>query len=135
MRSLVAVNLWFMFCFSFFFGEVVVILCCLLLVQKMLKYDPAERISAKSALDHPYFDSLDKSQFWSIRLLLERSFICCSNQLAMQVFGNWRPFWDVIVLVIWSVFYIASTIASRGFSESYTGLPSCWSSDNHIKVG
>jgi cyclin-dependent kinase len=31
----------------------------------MLKYDPAERISAKAAMDHPYFDSLDKSQFWS----------------------------------------------------------------------
>ena len=32
-------------------------------MQKMLKYDPAERISAKAALDHPFFDSLDKSQF------------------------------------------------------------------------
>lgn len=30
----------------------------------MLKYNPAERIAAKTALDHPYFDSLDKSQFW-----------------------------------------------------------------------
>ncbi|XP_022773819.1 cyclin-dependent kinase B1-2 isoform X2 [Durio zibethinus] len=29
----------------------------------MLKYDPAERISAKAAMDHPYFDSVDKSQF------------------------------------------------------------------------
>jgi hypothetical protein len=26
----------------------------------------AERISAKEAMDHPYFDSLDKSQFWSL---------------------------------------------------------------------
>ncbi|KAF8040844.1 hypothetical protein BT93_B2923 [Corymbia citriodora subsp. variegata] len=33
------------------------------LLSKMLKYDPAERISAKAALDHPYFDGLDKSQF------------------------------------------------------------------------
>lgn len=33
-------------------------------MQKMLKYDPADRISAKAALEHPYFDSLDKSQFW-----------------------------------------------------------------------
>lgn len=33
------------------------------LLSKMLKYDPAERISAKAALDHPFFDSLDKSQF------------------------------------------------------------------------
>nr|GMC79192.1 cell division control protein 2 homolog C [Ipomoea batatas] len=31
--------------------------------ENMLKYDPADRISAKAALDHPYFDSLDKSQF------------------------------------------------------------------------
>ncbi|KAH7856038.1 hypothetical protein Vadar_031932 [Vaccinium darrowii] len=33
------------------------------LLSKMLKYDPAERISAKAALDHPFFNSLDKSQF------------------------------------------------------------------------
>ncbi|KAJ9179713.1 hypothetical protein P3X46_008047 [Hevea brasiliensis] len=33
------------------------------LLSKMLKYDPAERISAKVAMDHPYFDNLDKSQF------------------------------------------------------------------------
>jgi serine/threonine protein kinase len=28
------------------------------LVQQMLKYDPATRISSKAALDHPYFDDL-----------------------------------------------------------------------------
>ncbi|KAH0785577.1 cyclin-dependent kinase 3 [Histomonas meleagridis] len=28
------------------------------LIAKMLRYDPAERISAKAALDHPYFDDL-----------------------------------------------------------------------------
>ncbi|CAA7044211.1 unnamed protein product [Microthlaspi erraticum] len=33
------------------------------LLTKMLKYNPTERISAKTALDHPYFDSLDKSHF------------------------------------------------------------------------
>ncbi|XP_020237774.1 cyclin-dependent kinase B1-1 [Cajanus cajan] len=33
------------------------------LLSKMLRYNPSERISAKAALDHPYFDSLDKSQF------------------------------------------------------------------------
>ncbi|KAL0844525.1 hypothetical protein Bca101_017771 [Brassica carinata] len=33
------------------------------LLTNMLRYNPAERISAKAALDHPYFDSLDKSQF------------------------------------------------------------------------
>ncbi|GJT03633.1 cell division control protein 2 homolog C [Tanacetum coccineum] len=34
------------------------------LLSQMLKYDPADRISAKAAMDHPYFDSLDKSQSW-----------------------------------------------------------------------
>lgn len=29
----------------------------------MLKYDPSDRISAKEAMDHHYFDGLDKSQF------------------------------------------------------------------------
>ncbi|KAL8141082.1 hypothetical protein V2J09_007103 [Rumex salicifolius] len=33
------------------------------LLSKMLKYNPGDRISAKVALDHPFFDSLDKSQF------------------------------------------------------------------------
>ncbi|CAL9091063.1 unnamed protein product [Musa acuminata var. zebrina] len=33
------------------------------LLSKMLQYDPANRISAKAAMEHPYFDSLDKSQF------------------------------------------------------------------------
>ncbi|WCJ27898.1 cyclin-dependent kinase B1 2 [Euphorbia peplus] len=33
------------------------------LLLNMLKFDPTERISAKAAMDHPYFDSLDKSQF------------------------------------------------------------------------
>jgi cyclin-dependent kinase len=32
-------------------------------LQKMLQYEPAKRISAKAALHHPYFDDLDKSQF------------------------------------------------------------------------
>uniref|UniRef100_A0A0D9V900 Protein kinase domain-containing protein n=1 Tax=Leersia perrieri TaxID=77586 RepID=A0A0D9V900_9ORYZ len=33
------------------------------LLSKMLQYNPANRISAKSAMEHPYFDTLDKSQF------------------------------------------------------------------------
>eukprot|EP00249_Psilotum_nudum_P032225 c47492_g1_i1 orf=178-1095(-) len=33
------------------------------LLSKMLIYNPSKRISAKSALQHPYFDDLDKSQF------------------------------------------------------------------------
>ena len=31
------------------------------LLEKMLIYDPAERISAKKAILHPYFDDLDKT--------------------------------------------------------------------------
>ena len=30
------------------------------LMLKMMAYDPAKRISAKDALNHPYFDDLDK---------------------------------------------------------------------------
>ena len=33
------------------------------LLNKMLTYDPSKRISAKQALNHPYFDDLDKSKF------------------------------------------------------------------------
>jgi len=31
------------------------------MLQKMLTYDPLTRISAKAALLHPFFDTLDKS--------------------------------------------------------------------------
>jgi len=33
------------------------------LLSEMLVYEPSKRISAKKALEHPYFDDLDKSQF------------------------------------------------------------------------
>lgn len=33
------------------------------LLSKMLQCDPAKRISAKAAMNHLYFDDLDKSQF------------------------------------------------------------------------
>ncbi|XP_078436503.1 cyclin-dependent kinase B1;2 [Wolffia australiana] len=33
------------------------------LLSRMLAYDPARRISAKEAMNHSYFDNLDKSQF------------------------------------------------------------------------
>ena len=32
-------------------------------VQRMLRFNPSERISAKDALNHPYVDDLDKSQY------------------------------------------------------------------------
>lgn len=31
------------------------------LLEKMLVYDPSQRISAKAAMNHPYFDDLDKT--------------------------------------------------------------------------
>ncbi|CAM8979343.1 unnamed protein product [Rhodiola kirilowii] len=31
------------------------------LLSKMLRYEPTERLSAKKAMEHPYFDDLDKS--------------------------------------------------------------------------
>jgi len=33
------------------------------LLSKMLRYDPGKRISAKQALNHPYFDDLNKSNY------------------------------------------------------------------------
>ncbi|MCO5547596.1 hypothetical protein L7F22_001047 [Adiantum nelumboides] len=33
------------------------------LLAKMLQYDPSKRITAKEALQHPFFDDVDKSQF------------------------------------------------------------------------
>jgi len=35
----------------------------LALLSEMLVYEPSKRISAKKAVEHPYFDDLDKSQF------------------------------------------------------------------------
>ena len=32
-------------------------------LQSLLRYDPAKRISAKAALEHPFFDDVDKSQY------------------------------------------------------------------------
>jgi serine/threonine protein kinase len=34
------------------------------LLSRMIVYDPYKRISAKQALNHPYFDDFDKSQFY-----------------------------------------------------------------------
>lgn len=34
------------------------------LLSRMIVYDPYKRISAKQALNHPYFDDLDKSKFY-----------------------------------------------------------------------
>lgn len=35
------------------------------LMSQLVALTPSERISAKAALDHPYFDSLDKSKYES----------------------------------------------------------------------
>jgi len=35
------------------------------LLSKMFQLDPCKRISAKAALNHPYFDDLDKSKLGS----------------------------------------------------------------------
>ncbi len=42
------------------------------LLQKMLVYDPAKRIHATDALEHPYFDSLDKSRYAKIEAKFEK---------------------------------------------------------------
>ena len=42
-------------------GKDVLLTFCL--PQKMLRYAPQERISAKEALKHPYFDDLDKTKY------------------------------------------------------------------------
>ena len=38
----------------------------------MLVYDPAKRIHATEALEHPYFDSLDKSRYAKIEASFEK---------------------------------------------------------------
>ena len=43
------------------------------LMSKMLQYDPAKRIHATEALKHPYFDTLDKSQFAQYELNKENA--------------------------------------------------------------
>lgn len=30
----------------------------------MLQYEPSKRISAKKAMEHPYFDDLEKAHLW-----------------------------------------------------------------------
>mmetsp|Transcript_19263 Transcript_19263/g.31168 ORF Transcript_19263/g.31168 Transcript_19263/m.31168 type:complete len:326 (-) Transcript_19263:522-1499(-) len=42
------------------------------LLEKMLVYDPAKRIHATEALEHPYFDSLDKSRYVKIEASFEK---------------------------------------------------------------
>ena len=45
------------------------------LLNKLLVYDPSKRIHATDALEHPYFDSLDKSQFAAIEREFEMEFL------------------------------------------------------------
>jgi serine/threonine protein kinase len=35
---------------------------CILLLESLLEIEPSVRISAKEALRHPFFDTLDKQQ-------------------------------------------------------------------------
>ena len=42
------------------------------LLKKMLVYDPAKRIHATEALEHPYFDTLDKSRYAKIEAAFEK---------------------------------------------------------------
>lgn len=37
------------------------------LMDKLLTYDPAKRLTARKALDHPYFDPLKQSEDWATR--------------------------------------------------------------------
>lgn len=41
----------------FYFLPLYVVFC----FQQMLQYEPSKRISAKKAMEHPYFDGLDKT--------------------------------------------------------------------------
>lgn len=34
-------------------------------LQQMLQYEPSKRISAKKAMEHPYFDDLNKDSLWT----------------------------------------------------------------------
>lgn len=43
------------------------------LVQQMLQYEPSKRISAKKAMEHPYFDDVNKAHLWRICRLLTSS--------------------------------------------------------------
>ena len=48
--------------FSTIFSLAAQLKCAIIcMLQKMLTYDPLARISAKAALLHPFFDTLDKS--------------------------------------------------------------------------
>lgn len=52
-------SIWFnSIIFLLFFITLIVEQKCL---QQMLQYDPSKRISAKKAMDHPYFDDLNKT--------------------------------------------------------------------------
>ncbi|KAI9070971.1 hypothetical protein K1719_044635 [Acacia pycnantha] len=36
------------------------------LLSQMLQYEPSKRISAKKAMEHPYFDQLDKKYLYDV---------------------------------------------------------------------
>lgn len=49
------------------------------LLEAMLEYQPAKRISAKRAVDHPYFDDLDKSQLPDEEILYYKSHLATEH--------------------------------------------------------
>ena len=62
----------------------------------MLIYDPVERITTESALNHPYFDNIDKSKFaerdyWLKLMILEQDLKIDDNDkfYVLFCFTNW----------------------------------------------
>ena len=52
--------------YSIFFtydDELALFFCELKHLQKMLQYEPSKRISAKKAMEHPYFDDVNKASY------------------------------------------------------------------------
>lgn len=49
------------------------------LLAQMLHYDPAKRIHATEALKHPYFDSLEKTQFARMEAMNQENYKGAGN--------------------------------------------------------
>lgn len=91
------------------------------LEQKLLQYEPAKRISAKMAMEHPYFDDLpDKSSLWgfkcSINIFLSFMFFLVLLLLSISLVCCFRPLWIILlfsmVMDLWSLvcFFLFSNL-------------------------